>query len=187
MPVISQITHKIPLPEGTSAGLDGHNLSISGMSGNVSRIFESRRISLCIEDGEIVVSVDLPRRADKALAGTWAAHVRNMVTGASLGFVYRLKIVYSHFPMTIEPPKGDQGGDFVVKNYYGEKVPRSGHIPAGVSVSVKNKDEVVVSGSDVELVGQAAANIERICTVANRDRRVFQDGIYITSKKEVGE
>jgi large subunit ribosomal protein L6 len=43
---------------------------------------------------------------------------------------------------------------------------------------------VTVSGSDREKVGQTAANIEMACKIKKRDRRVFQDGIYIVSKGE---
>ena len=51
-----------------------------------------------------------------------------------------------------------------------------------MKVEVKNKVEVVVSGIDKEKVGQTSANIERCTTVKNRDRRVFQDGIYLLEK-----
>jgi large subunit ribosomal protein L6 len=50
-------------------------------------------------------------------------------------------------------------------------------------VKVSNKTEVTVSGTDKELVGQTAANIEKCATVKNRDRRVFQDGIYLINKE----
>jgi large subunit ribosomal protein L6 len=43
--------------------------------------------------------------------------------------------------------------------------------------------EVTVTGIDKESVGQTAANIERSTTVKNRDRRVFQDGIYLIHKE----
>ena len=48
---------------------------------------------------------------------------------------------------------------------------------------VENKTDVIVSGIDKEAVGQTAANIERCTTVKNRDRRVFQDGIYRIAKE----
>ena len=61
--------------------------------------------------------------------------------------------------------------------------PEEQKILQGVDVKIKNKVELVVSGIDKELVGQTAANIERCATVKNRDRRVFQDGIYLLSKE----
>ena len=51
------------------------------------------------------------------------------------------------------------------------------------NVRVENKTDVIVSGIDKEAVGQTAANIERSTTVKNRDRRVFQDGIYRVAKE----
>jgi len=75
-----------------------------------------------------------------------------------------------------------QGNKFIVNNYFGERVPRSAAILDGVQVKVQNKTEVVVTGIDKEAVGQTAANIERSTTVKKRDRRVFQDGIYLIEK-----
>jgi large subunit ribosomal protein L6 len=76
-----------------------------------------------------------------------------------------------------------KGNTVVVNNYFGERVPRTSDILSGVDVKVSNKVEVTVSGIDKELVGQTAANIERSTTVKNRDRRVFQDGIYLIHKE----
>jgi large subunit ribosomal protein L6 len=78
-----------------------------------------------------------------------------------------------------------QGDIMTVTNLFGEKVPRVAKLPwspSDVEVKISNKTDVVVKGIDKEKVGQTAANIERSCRIKNRDRRVFQDGIYITSK-----
>ena len=101
-----------------------------------------------------------------------------MVKGVTDGFTYTLKALYSHFPMTLAV----KGNQLIVNNYFGERVPRSAAILNGVEVKVQNKTEVVVSGIDKEAVGQTAANIERSTTVKKRDRRVFQDGIYLIEK-----
>jgi len=76
-----------------------------------------------------------------------------------------------------------KGNIFVVNNYFGERVPRNADILSGVEVKVNKKVEVVVSGIDKENVCQTAANIEKCATVKNRDRRVFQDGIYLINKE----
>jgi large subunit ribosomal protein L6 len=75
------------------------------------------------------------------------------------------------------------GDIFNVNNYFGERVPRAAKILNGVNVKVSNKTEITVSGIDKEAVGQTAANIERCTTIKNRDRRVFQDGIYLLNKE----
>ncbi|DAC35688.1 MAG: 50S ribosomal protein L6 [Euryarchaeota archaeon] len=179
MAKIDRIEHTIELPEGVSASIADGVLTVKGPKGEVSREFQSSRLVLLQDGAGLMVRVDLPRRKEKALAGTWNAHIRNMVKGVSTGFSYTLRCFYSHFPMTMKV----EGSEFVVNNYFGERVPRRADILSGVDVRVENKTDVIVSGIDKEAVGQTAANIERSTTVKNRDRRVFQDGIYRVSKE----
>jgi large subunit ribosomal protein L6 len=177
---IDRIEHSVTIPEGVTASLSEDGVvSIQGPKGNLSRQFTNSNLDLFQEGGALIVRTDMPRRKAKALAGTWNAHLNNMVKGVTDGFTYNLKAVYSHFPMTLAV----KGNVFVVNNYFGERVPRNADILEGVEVKVNNKVEVVVSGIDKENVGQTAANIERCVTVKNRDRRVFQDGIYLVGKE----
>jgi|TARA_B110000263_G_scaffold40193_1_gene31849 large subunit ribosomal protein L6 len=178
---LDQILHEITLVEGVSATIDEDNLSLTGPNGTVSRVFTHNKVNISLDGGNVVVQCDLPRRKEKAICGTWKAHINNMVTGVTDGFEYRLKAVYSHFPMTLTV----NGSSFEIKNLFGEKVPRVSDLkwsPTEVQVKVENKSEVIVSGVDREKVGQTAAIIERSCKIRNRDRRIFQDGVYIVSK-----
>lgn len=177
---IDRIEHIVTIPEGVTAehSEDGV-VTITGPKGSLNRQFNSTSVAIHQEGGALIVRADLPRRKTKALAGTWNAHLNNMVKGVTEGFTYNLKAFYSHFPMTLEV----KGREFVVNNYFGERVPRRADILSGVDVKVNNKVEVVVTGIDKENVGQTAANIERCVVVKNRDRRVFQDGIYLLSKE----
>ncbi len=131
-------------------------------------------IRLYKRDGEVVVERYFAGRREKALVGTLASHIENMILGVTKGFRYKLKIMFSHFPISVEI-KGDT---VLIKNFLGEKAPRKARIMPGVNVRVE-KDDVIVEGNDIEMVGQTAANIERACRVKNLDRRVFLDGIYI--------
>jgi len=175
---LDRIEHTVEIPEGVSASIDGETVTITGPKGSLSRDFVSARHDIFQEGGALVVRIDLPRRKERALAGTWKAHLNNMVKGVTDGFTYTLKALYSHFPMTLAV----KGSELIVNNYFGERVPRSAVILDGVDVKVQNKTEVVVTGIDKEAVGQTAANIERSTTVKKRDRRVFQDGIYLIEK-----
>lgn len=172
---LDRIEHSVTIPEGVTANISEDGVvTITGPKGSLNRTFQSKVINL-LEDGNgIIVRVDLPRRKQRALAGTWNAHLNNMVKGVTDGFTINLKAFYSHFPMTMQA----NGNTFTVNNYFGERVPRTAKILDNVEVKVSNKTEVTVTGIDKEAVGQTAANIERCTTVKNRDRRVFQDGIY---------
>ena len=177
---IDRIEHIVTIPEGVTADYSEDGVvTITGPKGSLNRQFNSTSVAIHQEGGALIVRADLPRRKTKALAGTWNAHLNNMVKGVTEGFTYNLKAFYSHFPMTLEV----KGREFVVNNYFGERVPRRADILSGVEVKVNNKVEVTVTGIDKENVGQTAANIERCVVVKNRDRRVFQDGIYLLSKE----
>ena len=181
MPKLDMIVHKVDLSEGSSVSIDGYNVTISNDGNTISREFRHPKVSVRESEGSVEVFCDLPRRSEKAIAGTWAAHLRNMVKGVEEGFEYKLQAVYSHFPMTLKI----EGNRMVINNLFGEKVPRVAKLPwtpSEVEVSVENKTDVTVRGADREKVGQTAANIERSCKIKKRDRRVFQDGIYIVSK-----
>ena len=178
---VDHIKHTIELSEGVSASIGDGAVTLSKDGTSVSREFIHRKVTVTLEDGNPTVYCDVPRRKEKALCGTWAAHLRNMNRGVSEGFEYRLKAVYSHFPMTLKV----EGSTLTITNLFGERVPRRAALPwtpADVTVKVENKTDVIVSGADREKVGQTSANIERACRIRRRDRRVFQDGVYIVSK-----
>ena len=113
----------------------------------------------------------------RAVVGAIAAGIRNAVTGVTSGYKYSMKIFYSHFPLSVTI-KGDE---IQIKNFLGEKGARLARI-VGDSKVVVDKDEIFVTGTDSEKVGQTCANIEQACKISKRDRRVFLDGIYIHKK-----
>jgi large subunit ribosomal protein L6 len=100
-----------------------------------------------------------------------------MIEGATKGYTYRLKVVFSHFPMKV----GVKGSEVIIENFLGEKYPRRATIRGRSKVEVKG-DQVLVTGPDLEEVSQTAANVEQATIIRNKDPRVFQVGIYIVSK-----
>jgi len=51
-----------------------------------------------------------------------------------------------------------------------------------INLETAKGKEVFVRGPDKDAVGQTAANIEAQSVVSNKDRRVFQDGIFLVEK-----
>jgi large subunit ribosomal protein L6 len=175
--VVAEQREVVKVPSGVQVTLQPGLVKVKGPKGELSRALAHPRIQLLQEQGALAVSCRLARRKDKALVGTFAAHLRNMVQGVQQEWEYRLKIVYSHFPIKAKV----QGDWFLIDNFLGEKSARRAAILPGVKVKVDG-DQVVVTGTDLEKAGQTAANIEQACRIRFRDPRVFQDGIYITGK-----
>ena len=175
------LKNEIEIPEGIEASLENGLLSVKGKSGDVSKTFKHPRIKIKIENRMIVIVSDLDRKKSKAIMGTWNAHVNNMFMGADRGWKGELKLVYSHFPVKMKT----EGNEFVIENFIGERNARKVPIPEDMKVEVKGS-EICVTGVDKERVGQLCARIEQITKIRGFDRRVFQDGIYITKKPYTG-
>ncbi len=170
---------RVSAPSGVTLQLKGDEVLVSGKLGALRRRLTHPRVGLALDGGELRIRSDLPSRREKAVVGTFAAHVRNMIVGVTQGFMYKMKIVYAHFPMKASV----RGKEFVIENFLGEKSPRRAEIRGETKVTVQG-DQVELSGLNVEDVGQTAANIEQATKIRGFDPRVFQDGIYITNKAE---
>ncbi|MGC9122247.1 MAG: 50S ribosomal protein L6 [Thermogladius sp.] len=168
----------VEVPEGVSVQVDGMRVKVRGPLGELERDFShARGILIRVEDNKVVVEGFYLDRKKKALVGTIAAHISNMITGVTKGFTYKLKIIYSHFPITVQVDEKNR--DVRIKNFLGEKADRIAKI-FGEKVKVKvSGEDVIVTGIDIEEVGQTAANIERATRIRDLDRRIFADGIYI--------
>jgi large subunit ribosomal protein L6 len=170
---------EVVLPKGVTASMDGQILRVSGPLGSCERDISKIPVKVEVSGGRVRITPLLRKKRGRAILGTMSSHVRNMAVGVVRGYAYRLKIVYSHFPMTVKV-KGDE---VQIDNFLGEKTPRRAKIVgAGTEVSVEG-DDVVVKGPCLESVSQTAANIEQSTRIKKKDPRVFMDGVYIYERK----
>jgi len=153
-------------------------LRVKGKLGVVERDFSHAGAELSLDTGLLKIKVYGRGRNCLARLGTVKANIKNMIIGVTQGYTYRLKIVQSHFPISVKV----QGNNLIVENFTGEKYPRVIRLPDGVKVQVKG-DDVIVSGIDKFLVGLAASRIEQGSRITRKDLRKFLDGIYIYEKK----
>jgi large subunit ribosomal protein L6 len=168
---------EIELIENVSVAINGRSFTVTGPKGNVSRELYSPVINTVASKNKVTFKIPVYTMREKKLIGTFKAHLKNMAKGVTEGHLYKLKICSGHFPMNVSYGNGV----FSVKNFIGEKVPRTLKIDKKVSVVVEG-DGIVLEGIEKELVSQTAASIEKLTKRPAFDRRVFQDGIYITEK-----
>lgn len=177
----------IELPDDVSASVDHLDLTVEGPKGAVTRQLWYPDISVTVTDGDdegSVVRIENSATDAKTLAtvGTFESHVRNIIHGVTEGWEYEMEVFYSHFPMQVNV----EGGEIVITNFLGETASRRTDIRGETEVQIDD-EEILLSGPDIEAVGQTAADIEQLTRVKDKDPRVFQDGVYITRKPNRGE
>jgi large subunit ribosomal protein L6 len=172
-----EISKKIEIPEGVEVSINGDKILVKHGDKKNEREFDFAKLTFEKKGNEIIVENKNASKNEKKRINTIASHIRNMIKGIQEKFEYKLKVCFVHFPITVEV----KGHEAIVKNFLGERSPRTVKIPAGADVTV-DKEIITVSSYDKEIAGQAAANFENVTRITNKDRRIFQDGIFITNK-----
>lgn len=172
-----QITENIEIPQGFEVTISEHEVKIMKNGKEIKRYYTD--FTAKKENGQIVLSCEKSTKKEKKLIKTLKAHINNAFTGLEKKYEYKLQICAVHFPMTVSVDKANS--TVVIKNFVGEVKPRIAKILPGAEVKF-DKEVVIVSGEDKEIVGQTAANIEKSVRITNKDRRTFQDGIFLVSR-----
>jgi len=173
----TEFTHTVNAPEGVHCHLNHKILECSKGGISIKRSVALPGVVVSLSGQVITFVAKKANRNDRASIKAVGAHLNNIFEGLKEPFVYEMEICNVHFPMTVKV----EGKSFVITNFLGEKQKRHAEILPNVSVDVKG-NKVMVSSADKESAGQTAANIETATKIAKRDRRVFQDGIFITAK-----
>ncbi len=171
----------IELPDDVSATVDHLDLTVEGPNGSVTRRLWFPDVGVSADNGVVVVESDSEDAKTNATVGTFHSHVQNMVHGVTEGWKYQMEVFYAHFPMQVSV----DDDEVVIENFLGERAPRRTPIRGNTDIEVDG-EKVTLSGPDKEAVGQTAADIEQLTRVTDKDNRVFQDGVYITSKPSKG-
>lgn len=172
-----ELFKEIEIPKGIEAKIDRNILIVKGLEGENKKRFSVEGLVFEEKDNKIIIGNKKATKKEKKMINTISSHIKNMIEGVQKKFEYKLKICFNHFPITVEV----RDNEAIIKNFLGEKIPRRIKIKGGVEVEVDN-GIITVKSSDKELAGQTAANFEKATRIRMKDRRVFQDGIFIINK-----
>ncbi len=169
----------LEIPSGLDVSIKNKTVSVSGPNGTLSRDFKfARAISIEKRDNLISLYTYHPRKKEKSLLNTLKSHIINLMRGAQDNFIYKMKIVYSHFPITVKV----EGKTVYIENFLGERSPRIAKIKGEHTKITVESDDIIIESPFIEDAGQTAANIQLATKIKNKDPRVFQDGIYLYYK-----
>jgi large subunit ribosomal protein L6 len=143
----------IAVPKGVDVSIQADQISVKGTLGTLSRPVNPL-VSVKNEDGKIsFVPANESVEAD-AMSGTMRALVANMVNGVSKGFEKKLNLVGVGFRAQAQGQK--------LNLQIGFSHPVAKDMPAGIVVQCPTQTEIVIKGSDRQVVGQIAAEVRAI-------------------------
>jgi large subunit ribosomal protein L9e len=156
---------------------------VTGPRGTLTKSFNHLNIDIKVVGKTVRAEIWFGTKALKACCRTVISHIKNMMTGVTKGFLYKMKLVYNHFPITVVHEKNT----IEIKNFLGEKKDRVITLPKGVSMDRPKdvKDELVFTGNDIDAVSQICADIHTATLVRDKDIRKFLDGIYVSYRGNV--
>ena len=140
----------VTIPSGVEIKVDGNNVTVKGSKGLLTFDFDAS-VSMEIADNVISMQWNKDDKKATAQAGTARAIVNNMVTGVSVGFEKKLTLVGVGYRA--------QAKESILSLSLGFSHPVDFEVPAGVSVETPSQTEIILKGSDKQLVGQVAAKI----------------------------
>ena len=147
-------TGKLPIqiPAGTDVSISANEITVKGKNGTLKRMLHPA-VTITVQNGEAVVIPANSSRIARALWGTYAAHIRNMVSGVNTPFSKKLQIEGIGYRAELV---GRQ-----LKLQIGFSHPVLVTIPEGITVAVE-KNSISVSGADKEAVGEFAASVRAV-------------------------
>lgn len=140
----------VPIPEGVELTLDDRRVTVQGAKGELSMTL-NQWVDFRQDEGEVNLEPKDNSQEAWAQAGTARSVINNMVVGVTEGFQRKLILNGVGYRAQID-------GN-VLNLTLGLSHPVNYELPEGVEVEMPSNTEVVIKGTDKQLVGQVAANV----------------------------
>jgi large subunit ribosomal protein L6 len=142
----------IQIPAKTEVTVSGSTLTVKGPKGVLAKEIHPH-VSIVADASSVTVSPKNDTRLAKALWGTYASHVKNMLHGVNEQYVKKLILDGIGYRMAVA------GTELTLSVGFSHQVKMS--LPQGVEAKVE-KNELTLSSSDKEVLGQFAANVRAV-------------------------
>lgn len=140
----------IAIPSDVKVDLGGNTIKISGKQGDLEAHFTDA-VNVSIEDNNLWVKPANDSTESRALWGTYRSNFNNMVQGVSEGFTIELEVNGVGYRAMVEGR--------TLKLFLGFSHEIHYAIPEGVNIQCPKPTEIIITGSDKQLLGQVAAEI----------------------------
>ena len=151
---MSRIGNRIlDIPQGVTVTVVDNTVTVKGPKGELNYTFD-KNISVIVEENVVKTTRPNDEKQIKSLHGTTNAHIANMMTGVSEGFVKNLEITGVGYRCAVQ-------GKTIDLNV-GYSHPVKIEVPEGLSVTSNSNTELSISGIDIQKVNEFAANVRKV-------------------------
>jgi large subunit ribosomal protein L6 len=141
------------VPAGVTVNISGNQITVKGKLGEIKRNFDNSAIEIVVENNTITFKKKGAGKKASQLWGTWAAHIKNMMMGVSVGFSKKLLIEGVGYKWEVAGKE--------VKLALGFSHPIMMKIPEGLTIKT-DKLSMDITGFDKEVVGSFAMKIRKL-------------------------
>tara|TARA_B100000029_G_scaffold459212_1_gene489169 strand:+ start:19 stop:576 length:558 start_codon:yes stop_codon:yes gene_type:complete len=177
--LVDKLSTEVEIPEGVTVTYKKPIVAVEGPLGKTYKNFKKIPVTIKIAENKVLLKAQGTRDKNRAIMNTARSLIRNLCEGVVEGYTIKMKIVFSHFPITVKT----EGKQVLIENFQGERAPRKTKIWGETKVTPKG-DDVIITGHVLTDVSETAAEIENHSRVKNKDHRVFLDGVYKFEKKK---
>lgn len=144
----------IAIPAGIEVSVSGSQIIVKGPKGELKYTL-TPSVAVQIEGGKVMVSRKADDNDSRSLHGLTGALINNMIVGVSKGFEKRMQILGVGYRAQVSGSK--------VTFHLGYSHPIEFKVPEGIVINMdkEEKNTIIVSGADKQLVGEVSANIRK--------------------------
>ncbi|MGE0651089.1 MAG: 50S ribosomal protein L6 [Alphaproteobacteria bacterium] len=142
--------HPVEVPSGVTISMAGQHISAKGKLGELSLVLVDEVVAEQADNRIVLKPRDDSKRA-KMMWGMSRAIVANLVQGVATGFTKNLEIEGVGYRAAV------QGKDLVLQLGFSHEIRYP--IPKGITVACERPTAISISGADIQVVGQMAAEI----------------------------
>jgi large subunit ribosomal protein L6 len=144
----------IAVPSGVTITLaNGNTVTVKGPKGELTRTVPAA-MKLAQENGQVTVTRPSDEPGHKSLHGLTRTLIANMVEGVTKGFTKNLELVGVGYKAEVRP--------YGLQLALGYSHPIEYKAPVGIKLSAPVPTQILVEGSNKEVVGQVAAEIRSL-------------------------
>jgi large subunit ribosomal protein L6 len=143
----------IAIPKGVTVTAEGSTVTVKGTRGELKKTFHPD-LAITVENGNVVVARPSDEKEHKSLHGLTRTLIANMVEGVTKGFSKNLELIGVGYKAEVRP--------YGLQLALGYSHPIEYRAPQGIKLTAPVPTQIVVEGSNKEVVGQVAAEIRSL-------------------------